>query len=104
MSHPVRGIREMARVTRPGGIVAANVRDYAGSAGPLAVFWAAVRSIDAQAPDESDLPGVREGQLAALFAEAGLTPWTSTALTVELEHGSFDQWWHPLHGALGMRI
>src|SRR5919112_6586530 len=39
MTDPVSGIREMARVTRRGGIVAACVWDYAGERGPLGPFW-----------------------------------------------------------------
>ncbi len=101
MSDPALGLREMARVARRGGIVGANVWDHAGGAGPLAAFWAAVRSLDPQAPDESTLPGVREGDLAALFAQAGMPHCTSTALTVELEHASFDQWWQPFTFGVG---
>src|SRR4030088_98127 len=41
MSDPVSGLREMARVTRDDGIVAACVWDHAGGQGPLSVFWQA---------------------------------------------------------------
>ena len=45
------GLREMGRVTRPGGVVAACVWDHAGGGGPLAVFWTAVRELDPAADD-----------------------------------------------------
>src|SRR6476469_3400635 len=35
MAEPVAGLREMGRVTRPGGMVAACVWDHAGGRGPL---------------------------------------------------------------------
>ena len=39
MSDPVAGLAEMARVTRPGGFVAACVWDQAGGESPLYPFW-----------------------------------------------------------------
>ena len=72
MADPVAGLREMRRVTSAGGTVAACVWDHAGGRSPLAVFWRAVLELDPAARDESGLAGAGEGQLACLFAEAGL--------------------------------
>ena len=101
MADPVQGLREMGRVTRPGGVVAACVWDHAGGRGPLAVFWSAVRALDPAADDESGLAGVREGDLATLFAQAGLSGIQAGTLTVHVRRASFGQWWEPFTLGVG---
>jgi SAM-dependent methyltransferase len=101
MTDPVAGLREMARVTRPGGMVAACVWDHVGGRSPLGPFWRAVRELDPSARDESGLPGVREGHLASLFADAGLAGAQATTLTVLAKHASFDDWWQPFTLGVG---
>jgi SAM-dependent methyltransferase len=95
MTDPVGGLREMARVTRPQGVVAACVWDHAGGQGPLSVFWAAARELAPGVHDESQLPGAREGQLTELFGAAGLHDVEETSLSVDVEHPSFEEWWEP---------
>jgi SAM-dependent methyltransferase len=101
MTDPGRGIGEMARVVRPGGVVGACVWDHAGENGPLALFWDVARSLDPSVEDESQLPGVREGHLAELFGAANLRDVESTILSADLEHPSFDAWWEPFEGGVG---
>jgi SAM-dependent methyltransferase len=101
MSDPVAGLAEMARVTRRDGVIAACVWDHAGGQGPLSLFWQAARELDPEVDDESQLAGTREGHLAELFEAAGLREIEATALSVSLEHSSFDEWWEPFTRGVG---
>ncbi|MEO8470463.1 MAG: methyltransferase domain-containing protein [Chloroflexota bacterium] len=101
MPDPIKGLAEMARVTRPGGVVAACVWDHAGSLGPLSLFWRPARELDPEVHDESELPGVREGHLAELFEAAGLHDVAATILWVSVEHVTFEAWWEPFTMGVG---
>jgi trans-aconitate methyltransferase len=101
MRDPLAGLVEMARVTRPEGLVAACVWDHAGGGGPLSLFWRAVRDLDPAAPDESDLAGAREGQLVALFEQAGLRLVEPVTLRVRVNFATFDDWWEPFTFGVG---
>lgn len=101
MTDPVVGLREMRRVTRRGGGVAACVWDMAGGTSPLAAFWAAAHALDPSAPDESERPGTREGQLADLFAAAGLSEVESARLSVRVRFDTFTAWWEPFTFGVG---
>ena len=101
MSDPVTGLREMTRVTRSRGAVAACVWDFAGERAPLSVFWAAARELDPEAMDESYLAGAREGHLGELFHQAGLRDVEAGSLSVEVEHQTFEEWWEPFTLGVG---
>src|SRR5881398_1413063 len=65
MADPVAGLREMGRVTRLRGTVAACVWDHsAGGSGPLSVYYEALHELDPSRPNESERPGTRPGHLA----------------------------------------
>jgi SAM-dependent methyltransferase len=101
MSDPVAGLAEMARVTRPDGVVAACVWDHGGGQGPLSPFWEAAHALDPGVDDESQLAGARKGHLAELFEAAGLREIETTVLSAELEHPSFEDWWEPFTLGVG---
>ena len=101
LDDPVRGLAEMARVTRDAGVVAACVWDHAGGQTPIAPFWDAVHELDPNAPDESRLAGGHEGHLTELLGEAGLRNVEETALPVSVKHTTFEEWWAPFTLGVG---
>ena len=101
MARPVVGLGEMARVTRKDGVVAACVWDHAGGQGPLSLFWRAARELRPDVEGESQLAGTRQGQLGQLFQAAGLHEIEESALSVSVEHPSFEDWWEPFMLGVG---
>src|SRR5262245_10329583 len=95
MRDPVAGLREMARVARDGSVVAASVWDHGGGKGPLSLYWEVVRELDPSNEGESQLAGATSGDLTRLFDAAGMTGIEEGALTVAVEHPTFEDWWEP---------
>lgn len=100
MTDPVAGIRDMARVTLAGGVVAACVWDHVGGRSPVAPFWEAYRRYEPGADPEA-LPGTREGELVAFFGEAGIEDVEGETISFQYPHGGFDDWWAPFSQSVG---
>ena len=92
----------MRRVTRPDGIIAACVWDFADGSGPLAAFWEAARRLDPVVDGEAALAGAREGHLGELFRATGLRDVRETVLIVSVEHPTFEKWWEPFTLGVGV--
>jgi len=101
MTDSVAGVSEMARVTKPGGRIAACIWDHGTDRGALSPFWKVARTLDAALDDESGQFGARDGQLAQLFEQVGLHDVRSMLLTVHRDYGSFDEWWEPFTWGVG---
>jgi SAM-dependent methyltransferase len=96
LADPEAGVREMRRVTRPGGVVAACVWDYSGGMGMLRVFWDSALELDPAAPDEgATMRFCRVGELAELWRRFGLGEVKDGALDVEASYSDFDDYWSP---------
>ena len=97
-----RGVREMARVTRPGGTVATCMWDVPGGGMTmLSTFWRAVRELDPDAVGERARPGVAEGDIAERFRRAGLEDVVDGSLEATADYASFDDFWEPFTLGVG---
>jgi SAM-dependent methyltransferase len=103
MSDPRAGVGEMRRVTRPGGVVAAAVWDYAGEMTILRRFWDAAVSVDPDAADRDagrSMPCCTPAELEGLWRDAGLREPAISAIVVDAEYGDFEDLWQSLeHGS-----
>jgi SAM-dependent methyltransferase len=101
---PEQALAEMARVTRPGGVVALYVWDYAEGMQVLRRFWDAATALDpeALAVDEGRrFPICRPEPLERLAREAGLSDVSVGAIETAPRFASFDDYWTPFLGAQG---
>jgi SAM-dependent methyltransferase len=103
MSDPRAGVAEMRRVTRPSGVVAAAVWDYAGEMTLLRRFWDAAVNLDPEAADRDEgrsMPYCTPEALQELWLDAGLRDPRVSAVVVDAQYGGFEDLWQSLeHGS-----
>jgi SAM-dependent methyltransferase len=101
---PPAALAELRRVTRPGGIVAGYVWDYADGMQLMRRFWDAAADLDPAARDLDEglrFPLCRPAPLRALFAGAGLADVVVEEIVVPTVFADFDDYWTPFLGGTG---
>jgi SAM-dependent methyltransferase len=92
---PSKALREVRRVTKPGGRISAAVWDYGEGMRMLRTFWDGAVSIDATAErlDERHMPLCRAGELSKLWRQGGLENVQEQPLTISMRFESFVDYW-----------
>ena len=102
---PELALRELRRVTRPGGTVAAAQWDFRGGLVFERMLWDVAVGIDPQARVVRDrrftAPLALPDGLAQLFRDEGLMQVERRSLTVRTDFADFEDYWQPLLGGQG---
>ena len=104
MDDAPQALSEMSRVTKPGGVVAAAVWDYAEGMTFLRHFWDAARAVDPDAAARDEGMVMRycsPPELEALWSGAGLHDVSTGELHASASYDSFEEMWQPLETGLG---
>jgi SAM-dependent methyltransferase len=102
---PAQAVGEFARLTTPGGIVAAYVWDYADGMAMMRYFWDAATSLDPDVADRDQgrlFPICRPDPLAQAWTGAGLAGVAVEAIEVPTVFADFDDYWRPFLGGTGV--
>jgi SAM-dependent methyltransferase len=102
---PDIAVREMRRVTRPGGTVAAATWDTRGGLIAVRMIYDAAATLDengAKARAAAYMrPMSRPGDLGRAWDRAGLDNVVQDTLTIRMEFASFADFWAPVEGKEG---
>jgi ubiquinone/menaquinone biosynthesis C-methylase UbiE len=108
---PKAAAAEMARVVRPGGVVAAAVWNSGGGMPHQRMFWDIAAMLDPVAVVQRGKtfarPMTRKDDLAHLFTETGLRDVTESFVTIPMDFENFEDFWRPIangEGTLGKYV
>ena len=100
---PVKGVAEMVRVVRPGGLVAAYAWDVLGGGFPFDPIWQEIRAAGGTPLlPPNPLAGTLEA-LRSLWAAAGLESVETREIVAERTFASFEEYWAPSTMTGGVR-
>lgn len=95
----VAALKEMRRVTKPGGMISLYVWDYPGGGmGFIDAFWKAASVLNSKAQELDEavrFPFCTADGLNTDFAAAGLADVRIEPIEVQTEFEDFEAFWHP---------
>ena len=90
---PAKGVAEMARVVRPGGIIATYAWDLIGGGFPLDPIQDEMRALGMKVPLPPSAAASRMDAMRDLWAGAGLEAIETREIAVQRSFADFDEFW-----------
>jgi SAM-dependent methyltransferase len=101
VANPAKAAAEMARVARPGGVVATYMWDFSIGGAPVEPIYRALSKIDIEPPRPTAHAVATPSRLQALWIEAGLQAVETRHLHIHTVFSGFDDYWEANKGPLG---
>jgi SAM-dependent methyltransferase len=102
---PEVALREMKRVVRSGGTIAAALWDFRGGLLFQRMLWDTAAAFDPEARATRDRifanPLVLPEGLSTLFRDVGLRDVERHSLTIRMDFANFEDYWQPFQGGQG---
>lgn len=97
MTDPAQAVRDMVRVTRPGGVIAGAVWDVVGGLPHARLFLDTAAMVDeagaAMRASYLSVPLTRAGELAVLWRSCGLVETEQVSVSVRFDFADFADYW-----------
>ena len=96
---PAKGVAEMARVVRPGGVVAAYAWDMQGGGFPMTPILEEVRTLGKETQGPPSVEASRMESMRKLWSDAGMEAVETRKITVQRTFADFEDLWTASTGA-----
>ena len=90
---PLKGIAEMVRVARPGGVVSGYVWEFASDLSPTWPLRGGLRQLGIPVPSVPGSECTTPAFLRHLFERAGLEKIAIRSINVAIQYDTFDEFW-----------
>jgi SAM-dependent methyltransferase len=100
VADPAKAVAEMARVVRPGGLVAAYMWEFPDGT-PVWPLSRAMKALGFEPPQRPNVQASARDAMRALWQAAGLRSLETDVIRIRVHHRDFDEFWTSITAPTG---